>query len=49
MLYVARGLALLISDGETYPQLAGNAELGNTGFDFIGSGSPSACRRRSGS
>lgn len=37
-LYVARGVALLISDGETYPNLAGNAELGNTGFDWIGGG-----------
>ena len=40
MLYVARGLALLISNGETYPRLAGNEELGNTGFAFIGSGQP---------
>ncbi len=38
MLYVARGIALLISNGETYPNLAGSPELGNTGFDFIGSG-----------
>jgi erythritol transport system permease protein len=38
MLYVARGVALLISNGETYPNLAGSAELGNTGFDFLGSG-----------
>ncbi|MGA4686957.1 ABC transporter permease [Micromonospora sp. AB353] len=40
MLYVARGLALLISDGTTYPNLAGSPELGNTGFDFLGSGRP---------
>ena len=38
MLYVARGVALLISNGETYPNLAGSPELGNTGFDFLGSG-----------
>ena len=33
MLYVARGVALLISNGETYPNLGGSPELGNTGFD----------------
>ena len=38
MLYVARGVALLISGGETYPNLGGSPELGNTGFDFLGSG-----------
>jgi erythritol transport system permease protein len=38
MLYVARGIALLISGGETYPNLGGSPELGNTGFDFLGSG-----------
>ena len=32
MLYVARGVALLISDGETYPNLGGSPELGNTGL-----------------
>src|SRR4051794_6158880 len=37
-LYMARGLALLISNGETYPNLGGSKELGNTGFDFLGSG-----------
>ncbi|MCZ7436720.1 ABC transporter permease [Micromonospora sp. WMMC241] len=40
MLYVARGLALLISNGTTYPDLAGSPELGNTGFGFLGSGRP---------
>ncbi len=40
MLYVARGAALLISGGSTYPNLAGNPELGNEGFSFIGSGRP---------
>lgn len=36
MLYVARGLAALRSDGATFPQLYGNPERGNTGFLFIG-------------
>ena len=40
MLYVARGTALLISGGSTYPNLAGNPRLGNTGFSFIGGGRP---------
>lgn len=38
MLYVARGAALLISDGATFPNLVGNPELGNTGFPLLGSG-----------
>jgi erythritol transport system permease protein len=38
MLYVARGAALLISNGETYPNLGGSPELGNTGFEKLGSG-----------
>ena len=38
MLYVARGIALLISGGATFPNLQGSAELGNTGFVFLGSG-----------
>jgi erythritol transport system permease protein len=37
-LYVARGFALLSSDGRTFPNLVGNAELGTTGFPFLGSG-----------
>jgi predicted ABC-type sugar transport system permease subunit len=37
-LYMARGAALLISGGETYPNLGGSPQLGNTGFDFLGSG-----------
>jgi erythritol transport system permease protein len=37
-LYIARGIALLISGGSTYPNLGGSPELGNTGFDFIGTG-----------
>ncbi len=40
MLYVARGIALLISDGSTYPNLNGNPELGNTGFEVLGTGRP---------
>lgn len=36
-LYIARGLAMLRSNGETFSQLQGKAELGNTGFDLIGS------------
>lgn len=38
MLYVARGTALLISDGETYPNLGGSEQLGNTGFEWLGGG-----------
>jgi erythritol transport system permease protein len=37
-LYVARGSALLISGGATFPNLAGRPDLGNTGFLSIGSG-----------
>jgi erythritol transport system permease protein len=39
-LYIARGAALLISNGSTYPKLAGDPELGNTGFLLIGGGRP---------
>ncbi len=35
-LYVARGVALLMTNGLTYNKLAGNSELGNTGFDWLG-------------
>lgn len=38
ILYVARGIALLISGGATFPRLQGSPELGNTGFGFLGSG-----------
>jgi erythritol transport system permease protein len=38
MLYVARGFALLSNNGATFPFLNGQAELGNTGFPFIGEG-----------
>lgn len=37
-LYAARGAALLISNGATFPNLAGKPELGNTGFLWLGSG-----------
>jgi erythritol transport system permease protein len=37
-LYAARGAALLLSDGATFPNLAGKAELGNTGFLALGAG-----------
>jgi erythritol transport system permease protein len=37
-LYVARGIALLISGGETYPNLGGSPQLGNTGFGWLGTG-----------
>ncbi len=37
-LYVARGAALLISNGATFPNLAGKPELGNTGFLSLGAG-----------
>ncbi|PZG19091.1 ABC transporter permease [Nonomuraea aridisoli] len=40
MLYVARGAALLISGGTTYPDLAGDPSTHNTGFDWIGGGRP---------
>jgi erythritol transport system permease protein len=39
MMYVARGFALLRSNGATFPNLVGDAELGNTGFQLLGSGS----------
>ncbi|MDT0187123.1 ABC transporter permease [Microbacterium sp. ARD31] len=36
MLYVVRGLALLMTNGLTINDLAGDAELGNTGFNWLG-------------
>lgn len=36
LLYVARGVALLMTDGLTYNNLGGKPELGNTGFDWLG-------------
>lgn len=38
MLYAARGLALLRSNGNTFPNLVGRPELANTGFPLLGSG-----------
>ena len=35
-LYVARGVALLMTNGLTYNNLGGKAELGNTGFNWLG-------------
>lgn len=37
MMYVARGFAMLRSNGATYSNIVGNPALGNTGFDFFGS------------
>jgi erythritol transport system permease protein len=37
-LYVARGAALLFSDGRTFPNLAGNSDYGSDTFRLIGSG-----------
>lgn len=38
MLYVARGAALLLSDGATFANLVGSADYGNQGFGWLGSG-----------
>jgi erythritol transport system permease protein len=38
-LYVARGAALLLSNGATFPNLTGKPDLGNTGFPTLGAGS----------
>lgn len=38
MLYVARGVALLFSDGRTFPNLGGNPEYGSDTFKLIGAG-----------
>ncbi|WP_139308748.1 ABC transporter permease [Pantoea sp. 1.19] len=35
-LYVARGVALLMTNGLTYNRLSGSEALGNTGFDWLG-------------
>ncbi len=37
-LYVARGAALLISNGRTFPNLVGSPDRGNTGFPILGAG-----------
>lgn len=36
VMYVARGIALLMTNGLTFNNLAGKADFGNTGFDWIG-------------
>ena len=36
VMYVARGAALLITNGLTYNDLGGKAELGNTGYNWLG-------------
>lgn len=36
VMYVARGFALLMTNGLTYNNLSGRPELGNTGFDWLG-------------
>ena len=38
LLYVARGAALLLSGGSTYPNLGGSPDIGNTGFTWVGAG-----------
>ena len=35
-LYVARGIALLMTNGLTYNKLSGSEALGNSGFDWLG-------------
>ena len=37
-LYIARGAALLISNGRTFPNLVGSPDLGNQGFPILGAG-----------
>ena len=37
-LYVARGFALLSSDGATFPNLVGKEEFGTTGYGVLGAG-----------
>jgi erythritol transport system permease protein len=40
MLYAARGIALLITNGETFTDLLGRPNLGNTGFVDVLAGTP---------
>ncbi|MEV6981144.1 ABC transporter permease [Sphaerisporangium sp. NPDC051017] len=40
MLYAARGIALLITNGETFTKLRGEEKLGNTGFLSLLAGTP---------
>lgn len=37
MMYVARGMAMLRSNGATFSNITGKEALGNTGFEFFGS------------
>ncbi len=37
-LYIARGTALLVSNGETFPNLVGRPQFHNTGFPVLGAG-----------
>jgi erythritol transport system permease protein len=37
-LYIARGAALLLSDGATFPNLVGKEEFGTTGYGVLGAG-----------
>ncbi|MDE3174600.1 MAG: ABC transporter permease [Pseudomonadota bacterium] len=37
-LYIARGFALLSSDGATFPNLVGKPEFGSTGYGYLGAG-----------
>jgi len=37
-MYIARGSALLLSGGETFPNLVGRLEFGNQGFPILGAG-----------
>jgi erythritol transport system permease protein len=38
MMYVARGIAGLLNNGYTFPNLIGRPEYGNTGFEILGAG-----------
>jgi ribose/xylose/arabinose/galactoside ABC-type transport system permease subunit len=38
VMYIARGIANILSGGATFPDLQGKPELGNTGFPVLGSG-----------
>ena len=39
MFFVARGIAGLLNNGYTFPNLVGRPEYGNTGFEILGAGS----------
>ena len=39
MFYIARGVAGLLNNGYTFPNLIGRPEYGNTGFEILGAGS----------